>query len=120
MNSLLGYPCTATDGSSAIADVSAHLCNQLGSSPVGSKEEASADNKKRRHKLAENHDRNDHQRGEAKIFDKYNEYVNDPMEAQSDAPPGQQGGERLGTQSKSFFTDVRKEGHKRDATQNLP
>ena len=106
--------------SSGVAMEGPARATNTGDSQVGSKEEASADNKKRRHKLAENHDRNDHPRGEAKIFDKYNEYVDDPMEAQSDAPPGQQGGERLGTQSKSFFTDVRKEGHKRDATQSLP
>ena len=106
--------------SSGVAMEGPARATNTGDSQVGSKEEASADNKKRRHKLAENHDRNDHPRGEARIFDKYNEYVDDPMEAQSDAPPGQQGGERLGTQSKSFFTDVRKEGHKRDATQSLP
>ena len=40
LNGLLGYTGTEAHGSGTVADVSAHLSNQLGCSSVGSKEEA--------------------------------------------------------------------------------
>ena len=56
---------------------------------------------------------------EASILDPYHEYT-DEGDQQSNAPPGQQGGEKLQPQSKSFFSDVRREAHKVDANENLP
>jgi hypothetical protein len=88
--------------------------------------EASAQHPKnskvQRHKLMDRDDGNDviDDTGDANIFDKYNEYVDDDLQTQSSMPPGEQGGELLQPQSKSFFSDVRKEAYKVDAHKEFP
>ena len=54
---------------------------------------------------------------EAGILDRYHEYVD---EDQATAPPGQQGGEKLDPQQKSFFGDVAHEAYKEDAVKEFP
>lgn len=71
--------------------------------------------KAKRHKLVGKETDQD----EASILDRYHEYT-DENDQQSNAPPGQQGGEKLQPQSKSFFSDVGREAHKVDAKHNLP
>jgi len=66
------------------------------------------------HKLMDQDDPN-----EARILDRYHEYTEDD-DQQYNAPPGQQGGEKLDPQQKSFFTDVKREAYKVDAKKNFP
>jgi len=54
---------------------------------------------------------------EAGILDRYHEYVD---EDQATALPGQQGGEKLDPQQKSFFGDVAHEAYKEDAVKQFP
>jgi len=66
------------------------------------------------HKLMDQDDPN-----EARILDRYHEYTEDD-DQQYNAPPVQQGGEKLDPQQKSFFTDVKREAYKVDAKKNFP
>ena len=54
---------------------------------------------------------------EAGILDRFHEYTD---EDEANAPPGQQGGEKLDPQQKSFFTDVQHEAYKSDAVKEFP
>ena len=53
------------------------------------------------HKLMDREEQED--TSEAGILDRFHEYTD---EDEANAPPGQQGGEKLDPQQKSFFTDV--------------